>query len=138
MKLLSSRWIFRKKTEADGSTRYKARLVARGFMQREGVDYTDTYAPVARLPTIRTMLVLGLQNQHHIRHLDVTTAFLYGDLVETVYMAPPDGVKVPTNHVLLLRKSIYGLKQAPRCWNTRFPHFITSLGFEQSRSDYCL
>ena len=138
MKPLTSRWVFRKKNEADGSARYKARLVVRGFLQKEGVDFTETYAPVARLPTVRTMLVLGLQNKHYIRHLDVTTAFLYGDLEEIVYMAPPDGVDIPNDHVLRLKKSIYGLKQAPRCWNTRFHRFITSIGFKQSSSDYCL
>ena len=95
MRLLTSRWMSRKKSEADGSIRLKAKLVARGFLQRKGIDFSETYAPVARLPTLRIMIAPALQYQHYIQHLDVTTAFLYGDLEEVVNMAPPDGVTTP-------------------------------------------
>lgn len=138
-KLLTSRWIFKKKSDEDGNlTKYKARLVAKGYMQKKGIDYGETYAPVARMPTIRLLLAIGIQNDFLIEHMDVKTAFLYGHLKEEVYMKCPQGIKIPEGHVLKLRKSLYGLRQSPRCWNERFHNFITKLGFERSQSDYCL
>lgn len=137
-KLLGSRWVFKIKDEPMSSRKYKARLVARGFQQKEGIDYTETYAPVARLPTIRFILVLAINYDLHTRHLDVTTAFLYGDLPETVYLNTPEGVSVPEGKVLKLCKSLYGLKQAPKCWNLKFHNFMVSLGFERSKADSCL
>lgn len=138
MKAIGSRWVFRTKIDADGNTKCKARLVAKGYMQREGLDFNETYAPVARLPTIRLLLAVGLQHGFTFRHLDVTTAFLHGYIEEEVYLLPPDGVNVPPNKVLKLVKSIYGLKQAPKQWNERFHNFIITLGFVRSKSDYCL
>lgn len=107
-------------------------------MQREGIDYTETYAPVARLPTVRLLLAVGLKLNYRLRHLDVTTAFLNGYLDEEVFMTPPDGVDVSADKCLLLKRSIYGLKQAPKKWNERFHNFIVTLRFVQSKSDYCL
>lgn len=128
MKLIGSRWVFRVKYDADGNQKYKSRLVAKGFMQREGVDL------VARLPTVRLLLAVGTQLGYEFRHLDVTTAFLNGYLDEKVYLAPPDGVEVKPDHVLLLKRSIYGLKQAPKQWNERFIILLSLLAlFVQSQ-----
>lgn len=138
VKLLGTRWVFRIKQEPNGEKKYKARLVVRGFQQREGIDFFETYAPVARLPTIRLILALATQKQLFTRHLDVTTAFLYGNLEEIVYLRSPDGVEIPEGQAIRLKKSLYGLRQSPKCWNIRFNDFITSLGFIQSKSDYCL
>lgn len=137
-KLLGTRWIFKLKDEPNERKTYKARLVVRGFQQREGIDYAETYAPVARMATIRMVLAISVQKHLHTRHLDVTTAFLYGKLEEEVYLRTPDGVSVPEGGVIRLKKSLYGLKQSPKCWNDRFNKFILSLGFTQSKSDYCL
>lgn len=137
-KFIGSRWIFKKKEEVGEKFTYKARLVARGFQQREGIDYGETYAPVARLPTIRLILALTMNFKLFSRHLDVTTAFLYGKLEEDVYLKTPEGVSCPEGKSLKLKRSLYGLKQSPKCWNTRFHEFIVTLGFHRSRSDYCL
>ena len=83
-KLLRTKWVFKRKEEPDNSIRFKARLVACGYQQKAGVDYTETYSPVARLATIRIVLAVGLQNRYQFRHLDVKTAFLNGNLEETI------------------------------------------------------
>lgn len=137
MKLLDSRWIFKKKVNRE-SCIYKARMVVKGYMQKEGVDFTETYAPVARLQTIRILLALGNKFDLEIEHMDVKTAFLNGDLEEDVYMRPPQGIDIPGGKVLKLRKSLYGLKQAPRCWNQKFHDVMTKLGFERTNSEPCL
>lgn len=138
MKLINSRWIFKEKTDPDEKIRYKARLVAKGFMQKAGIDYSETYSPVAKLSTIRLLLAIGIQKNFQFCHLDVKTAFLNGCLEELVFMKPPEGIEVPTGHVLQLNRSLYGLKQSPRCWNKRFNDFIVTLGFRRSLADYCL
>lgn len=136
-KVLDSRWIFKKKLNGP-SCIHKARLVAKGYMQKEGVDFTETYAPVARLQTIRILLALGNKFDLDIEHMDVKTAFLNGDLEEEVYMKSPQGITIPNGKVLKLRKSLYGLKQAPRCWNLKFHEVMIKLGFKRSDSEPCL
>ena len=88
---ISSKWVFKTKVNADGSLRYKARLVVPGFEQREGLDYQETFAPVAKFPTLRVHLALAAHNDWEVHHMDVKTAFLYPELKETVYMTPPEG-----------------------------------------------
>lgn len=136
-RLIDTKWVFKIKNEPTG-IRYKARLVVRGYRQREGFDYHETYSPVARLPTIRTLLAVGVQHSYYFQHLDVKTAFLNGILNETIYLKVPEGIDAPAGKVFLLRKSLYGLKQAPKQWNVRFNQFVKSLGFKQSLSDPCL
>lgn len=97
-------------------------------MQKPGIDYFETYSPVARLATIRTLLAVGTQLGLKFYHMDVTTAFLHGNLDEEVYLKAPDGITIPEGTVLLLKKSLYGLKQSPKMWNKRFDEFITTLG----------
>lgn len=138
-KLLTSKWVFCIKTDENGNpTKYKARLVARGFQQKQGVDFFETYAPVAKLTTIRVVLAVGLYRKYIFHQLDVKTAFLHGDLQEDVYMKIPEGVEASERMACKLNKSLYGLKQAPRCWNTKFNNFLLSLGFKRSKRDYCL
>lgn len=139
VKIVTSKWIFKKKLDKDGNLdRYKARVVARGFMQQEGVDFHETYAPVAKLATIRFLLAVGIQFDYQFCHMDVITAFLHGNLEQPVYMKPPEGVRIGDGKVLKLKKSLYGLRQSPKCWNNRFHQFVTSLGFKRSEADYCL
>ena len=139
VKLIGTKWIFKRKPSDDGAGyRCRARLVAKGFMQREGVDYSETYAPVARLPTVRLLLSIGVQFRYKMIHLDVRTAFLHGNLDEEIYMKVPEGVRVPDGCALRLHKSLYGLKQSQRCWNNRFDAFMTENGFTRSKADYCL
>ena len=122
------------------SIRYKARLVARGFTQEEGVDYNEIFAPVVKHASIRILLAVVNQKNWEMQQLDVKTAFLHGDLEESIYMHQPEGYvkKGDENKVCLLKKSLYGLKQSPRQWNKKFNAHMTDSGFARSRYDDCV
>ncbi len=137
----TSKWVFKTKRGVDGSvSRFKARLVAKGFSQRYGCDYDETFSPVVRGESIRTLLALATQKDLHLHQMDVQTAFLNGRLEEEVYMEQPAGyqVKGKENQVCKLHRSIYGLKQSPRCWNHTLDEHLKQLGFQQTPSDPCL
>ncbi|GKV49633.1 hypothetical protein SLEP1_g56374 [Rubroshorea leprosula] len=139
--VLGCKWIFRIKRGKDGSiTRYKARLVAKGFHQRPGSDYLNTFSPVIKPTTIRTVLSLAVSRRWPLKQLDVNNAFLHGELDEELYMQQPAGFIDQTHpsHVCRLRKSIYGLKQAPRAWFRALKAFLLSQGFFNSKSDSSL
>ena len=122
-KPIKNKWVFRRKFNSDGSIQtFKARLVAKGFAQKKGLDYFDTYAPVARITSIRILFALASINKLHVHQMDVKTAFLNGDLKEEVYMEQPEGFILPGNEhkVCKLVKSLYGLKQAPKQWHEKF------------------
>jgi len=112
--------------------RYKARLVAKGYSQQYGMDYEETFASVAKITTIRTLIVVASIRQWYISQLDVKNAFLNGDLQEEVYMAPPPGISHDSGYVCKLKKALYGLKQAPHAWFEKFFIMISSLGFVSS------
>lgn len=138
-KIISSRWVLRVKTKSDGTIdRYKARLVAKGYAQKPGVDYDETFSPVARFDTVRALLSVAASEKLKLMQFDVKTAFLYGKLSEEVYMKQPEGFSDGTNKVCKLNRSLYGLKQAPRCWNHRFVTFLQEQGLKNSSSDPCL
>ena len=119
---------------------FKARLVAKEFKQTEGVDYFDTYAPVARITSIRILFVLVSIHNLFVHQMDVKMAFLNGDLNEEVYMEQPKGfvLKRNENKVCKLVKSLYGLKQAPKQWHENFDHAILSNGFRYNNVYKCL
>ncbi|KAJ9567342.1 LOW QUALITY PROTEIN: hypothetical protein OSB04_003308 [Centaurea solstitialis] len=136
---IGSRWVFKIKSRSDGSVeRYKARLVAKGYSQQYGMDYDETFAPVAKMKTVRTLIAVASIRQWKICQMDVKNAFLNGDLHEEVYMTPPPGVAHKPGEVCRLRKALYGLKQAPRAWFEKFSTVITSLGFTPSNHDSAL
>ncbi|GJS58887.1 retrovirus-related pol polyprotein from transposon TNT 1-94 [Tanacetum coccineum] len=140
-KAIGCRWVFRIKYHTDGSIQtFKARLVIQGFSQRQGVDYFDTYAPVARITSIRVLFALASIYNLPIHQMDVKTAFLNGDLDEEVYMKQPEGFVLPghENKVCKLKKSLYGLKQAPKQWHDKFDKSILSNGFTHNSSDRCI
>ena len=132
-------WIFKHKKKFDGSfERYKARLVRDGRAQIAGVDCDETFSPVVKPATIRTVLTIALSKSWPIHQLDIHNAFLHGDLHETVYMHQPLGFRDSRHpdYDCRLKKSLYGLKQAPRAWYQRFADYITTIGFQHSTSDH--
>lgn len=138
-KPISCKWVFKVKRSNDGGAdRYKARLVARGFSQRHGFDYSETYSPVAKLDTIRAVLAVANQERWHIHQMDVRTAFLNGKITEEIYMTPPEGYKHNSGLVCRLNRALYGLKQSSRAWNQRFDQFMQELGYRRSTNDPCL
>lgn len=140
-KVIQCRWVFNMKHASDDSNpKFKARLVAKGFHQSYGVDYFDTYAPVARLSSIRLLLALAVNTGAHIHQMDVRNAFLNGELSETVYMRQPEGFidQQYPSRVFKLRRTLYGLKQAAREWYKTITIFLNSIGFSNSKSDQAI
>jgi len=140
-KAVSSRWIFTIKYLANGKVdRRKTRLVARGFTQTYGEDYIDTFAPVAKLHTIRIVLSLAVNLKWELWQMDVKNAFLQGELEDEVYMYPPPGLEhlVKPGNVLRLKKAIYGLKQSPRAWYNKLSTTLNGRGFRKSELDHTL
>ncbi|WZZ27561.1 hypothetical protein YC2023_010962 [Brassica napus] len=140
-KAVTSRWIFTIKYKADGQVeRKKSRLVARGFTQTYGEDYIETFAPVAKLHTIRIVLSLAVNLGWGLWQMDVKNAFLQGELEDEVYMHPPPGLEhlVKKGNVLRLKKAIYGLKQSPRAWYNKLSTTLNGRGFKKSELDHTL
>ena len=138
---MGCKWVFTIKCKADGSVeRYKARLVAKGFTQTYGVDYQETFAPVAKLNSVRIFLSLVANCNWPLHQLDVKNAFLNGELEEEVFMSLPPGFEeeLGRNKVCRLKKSLYGLKQSPRAWFERFGTVVKGLGYIQSQADHTL
>lgn len=136
-KIIGCKWVFRIKDEPTGP-RFKSRLCAKGYAQTAGIDYQETFAPTVRYDSIRLLLSTAVQHNFNIIQLDVKTAFLYGELEETIYMSPPEGLPCEENMVCKLNKSLYGLKQAPRCWNNKFNSVLKKFGFVNSSADQCV
>ncbi|KAJ9563088.1 hypothetical protein OSB04_008248 [Centaurea solstitialis] len=135
------KWVFKKKTDMDGNVHtFKARLVAKGFTQTHGIDYDETFSPVAMLKSIRILMAISAYFDYEIWQMDVKTAFLNGKLIEDVYMQQPEGFVDPKNpnKVCKLLKSIYGLKQASRSWNLHFDERIKEFGFAKSEFEPCV
>lgn len=140
--VISCRWLFKLKPGIKESEppRYKARLVARGFTQREGIDYHEVFAPVVKHVSIRTLLSVVVNLDLELEQMDVKTAFLHGELEEDLNMTQPEGFedKKHPDYVCLLKKSLYGLKQSPRQWNKKFDQVMRSQGFIRSEHDSCV
>lgn len=123
---LQTKWVFKIKRDAEGNIeRHKARLVVKGFQQREGIDYTDIFSPVVSKPAIRMFLTIAASEDMDIQQMDIKTAFLNAELDEEIYMSVPEGIAESPGKVYRLRKSLYGLKQAPREWNRALTSFLS-------------
>jgi hypothetical protein len=140
-KSVGCKWVFKKKLKPDGTIdKYKARLVAKDYTQKEGEDYFDTYSPVARMTTIRVLLSLAASYGLLVHQMDVKTTFLNGELDEEIYMNQPDRfvVKGEERKMCKLLKSLYGLKQAPKQWHKKFDTTLTSAGFAINEAHRCV
>ena len=140
VKAIPVKWVYKKKRDASGNIeRYKARLVAKGFMQREGIDFNEVYAPVSKAATMRALLSLVAADDLELEQLDIKTAFLNGDLEETIYMQQPPGYQEGGSGVACrLVKALYGLRQAPRAWHTRLKAELEAIGFTATEADASL
>ena len=139
---IGCKWVYKIKTRLDGIIdRYKARLVARGFTQEYGIDYEETFTLVARLSSVRTLIVVSAARKWPLFQMDVKNAFLNGELSEEVYMKLPPGYSHPPgfpHRVFRLQRAFYGLKQAPRAWFAKFGSTISQQGFSSSSFDTTL
>ncbi|KAK4383544.1 Retrovirus-related Pol polyprotein from transposon RE1 [Sesamum angolense] len=136
---IGCRWIFKLKLNADGLVNtHKASLLAKGYNQVEGIDYIDSFSPIAKAVTVRVLLVVATSFHWHLCHVDVNNAFLHGNLEEKIYMIPLEGYSVLAGHVCKLSRSLYGLKQASRLWNAKFTTRVQDFCFTQSKHDHCL
>ena len=137
--VITSKWVFKKKRGLTGVVeKYKARIVARGFMQEEGVDYGDPYSPTVRFESIRMMMAAATSNGLHMEQLDVTTTFLYADQEEEVYLEIPEGMfaEAMPGKVLRLLKALYGLKQSPHMWNLHIDKALWEFGLHRLLADF--
>ena len=138
-KAIDTRWVYALKYKDGVIYKYKARLVAKGYEQIYGVDFEETFAPVARLTSLRIVLAISAKLQLDVQQMDVETAFLNAPLAEEVYIRIPDGVTVATGcNCIRLNKALYGLKQSPREWYDNINSFLQSLNFKRLQSEHCL
>lgn len=138
---IGSRWVFAIKFHNDGRIdKFKARLVARGFSQRYGIDYNQTYSPTVRPESLRLLFAIAVEMNYHIHQIDVSTAYLNGELEEEIYMEQPEGF-IDEKHpefVCKLHRSLYGLKQSGRQWNVRLHGVLTSMDLRRCETERCL
>ncbi|CAI7928075.1 unnamed protein product [Closterium sp. NIES-54] len=138
-KAITSKWLFKIKSDADGKIeRYKSRLVAKGYQQKEKVDYKELFAPVVKPTTLRTLIAGAAIKGWVVKQMDVTTAFLNVVLEEEIFMAQPEGFDDGSGRVLRLKKALYGLKQAPRQWYLKLRGVLEEIGFTPSTADHSL
>jgi hypothetical protein len=139
--LVGSKWVYKTKRNADGTIdKHKARLVAQGYTQEEGIDYNEVFAPVAKYKSIRTILAIANQLNLEVHQMDVCSAFLNGVLEEDIFMKQPEGFvseKFPKK-VCKLKKSLYGLKQSARVWNKQIDEYLKKSGYVQNTADPCI
>ncbi|WVZ02572.1 hypothetical protein V8G54_023378 [Vigna mungo] len=135
------KWVYKKKMNVEGEVeRYKARLVVKGYRQKEGIDYDEVFSPVTRMESIRLLISLAAQSQWPIEQMDVKSTFLNGVLKEEVYVEQPLGYmkRGDEKKLLRLKKALYGLKQAPRAWNERIDGYFKKTGYEQCTYEHAL
>lgn len=139
--VIGCKWIYKIKRGPDGKIeKHKARLVAKGYTQKAGIDYEETFSPVAKINTVRTIIAIAACKNWKIYQLDVKSAFLNGDIKEEVYMSQLEGYVIAGQEHLVcrLKKALYGLKQGPRAWYTKLDSYLCKNGFQKCSSDSSL
>ena len=140
--IIDSKWVFKKKNDVDDSIKYEARLVIRGFKDKNLYELTETYAPVSRLPLVRAVLAIINYYDLEACQLDVKTAFLNDTIKEDMFMEIPEGMNISEEtkrtKVCKLQKSLYGLKISPKRWNEKFTEVAKSMGLQNDENDPCL
>ncbi len=140
-KTIKTRWIFKVKSNSNNEpVRFKARLVAKGYNQEYGIDYEETFAPVVKQQSLRLLLAIAENENLIVHQIDISTAFLYGELEEDIYIEPPDGHRemIQKGQVLKLNKALYGLKQASRAWNKTLVDYLKEFNLVQLKTDSCV
>jgi len=137
--IISSRWVFKLKRDADGNIiKRKARLVARGFTQQEGIDYFETFSPTLKQDSLRIITALATQKNFKIKQIDVNSAYLNANLTEDIYMKSPEGYESNKNTFWKLNKALYGLKQSGKAWNDQLNNILLKINFKRLKCDPCL
>lgn len=137
--IVKSRWVFKRKVKSDNEVQYRARIVAKGFTQKFGLDYDETFSPVVRHSTLRLLFALSVKLGLNINQLDVKTAYLNGHLKEEIYMSAPEGfISETPGKVLKLKKAVYGLKQSALVWYERVRDVLHKNGFKNCIQEPCL
>ncbi|OUC47837.1 integrase core domain protein, partial [Trichinella nativa] len=138
-KTIQCKWVFKSKINSDGEvSKYKARLVAKGYSQRAEIDYFETFAPVVRYESVRTLLAIAADEDLEILQFDVKTAFLHGKIDELIFKEQPPCFNDRSGRVCKLQRALYGLKQAPRAWNKRLNDFLLTLNLQRAEADPCI
>ena len=139
-KVLRNKWVFKLKRDGDKLVKYKARLVVKGFNQKQGIDFDEIFSPVVKMSSIQVVLGLVASLDLELEQLDVKIAFLIDDLKEEIYMDQLEGFKVKGKEhmVCKLKKSLYGLKQAPRQWYKKFDSFMVGHKYMRTNADHCV
>ena len=136
-KSIGSKWVYKVKLRSDGSLeRYRAKLVAKGFHQKHGIDFQETFSSVVRFTTVRCLIALAVSRHWPLFQLDFNNNFLHSDLYEDVYMQIPNGLNCPPHLVCKIKKSLYGLKQASRQWFSKLTTELFTQGYTQSKNDF--
>lgn len=138
--IIGTKWVLRKKIDSDGKVIYKARLVAQGYTQQKGVDFHETYAPVARMTSMRLICAISAHLGLELEQIDVESAYLHGKIDSVVYLCQPPGFVDPNQpkSAYLLHGNLYGLKQAAKIWNEKIHHAFLALGLKQTTVDPCI
>ena len=138
-KVVGSKWVFCIKRRPDGSIqKYKARIVTQGFSQVEGIDYDETFAPVAKFASLRTILALAAKLDLEVHQMDVKSAYLNAELKEEIFMEPPPSLNVPEGMVLQLEKVVYGTKQGGRVWYEDIKEKLEAMGYQCTKADHAV
>ena len=138
IKAIGCKWVYKIKHNSNGTiARYKARLVVKGYAQKYGFDYEETFSPVAKMTTTRTLLAIAAAKKWKLYHLDVKNTFLNGDLEEEIYVEQPQGYVHPDypDYVCKLKKALYGLKQASRAWYHKLVLYLMKQEFKVLDAD---